>query len=225
MRRRALLYAALALIVPLPALALTGDEEAGGEGSLAVSASLDSCGTAADTIVCKIDATWNQIPGATRYTASVTRADGTVVDFGDVGAGSGSFWVPYVGNGAYTVTVSAYGTPPGEEREEVVARGTSNAGETEGGGTAASAGQAATGGEVATGDPEAPGGPTSVPAEPECEEPVEPPVPEEPPAAPEAPPDPGASDALAPEAEAALDETAAVPETVTCPSDLEAAAG
>ena len=126
MHRRALLYAALALAVPLPALAITahggGDAGQPAPVDLQVSASLDSCGTAADTIVCKIDASWNSVPGATRYTANVTRADGTVVDFGDIGGTSESFWVPYAGNGTYTVSVSAYGTPPGADEEELVAR-------------------------------------------------------------------------------------------------------
>jgi hypothetical protein len=118
LRRRALLYAALALAVPLPALAITGAEPHA--ASLEVSAGLDNCGLVADQIVCKIDATWNEIPGADRYSASVTRADGSVVDYGDVGAGSASFWVPYVGNGTYTVEVSAWGTPPGEDTARVL---------------------------------------------------------------------------------------------------------
>jgi len=123
MRPRALLYALLALAAPLPALALTGgDGETAGEG-LSVSASLDGCGTAGAQIVCKLDASWNALPGAERYTASVTRPDGSVIDAGEVGAGSTSVWVPYVGNGTYTVTVSAYGTPPGADEPEVVARG------------------------------------------------------------------------------------------------------
>jgi hypothetical protein len=119
-RRRALLYAALALAVPLPALAITGAES--DAASLEVSAGLDNCGLVADQIVCKIDATWSEIPGADRYSASVTRADGSVVDYGDVGAGSASFWVPYVGNGTYTVEVSAWGTPPGEDKARVLTK-------------------------------------------------------------------------------------------------------
>lgn len=142
MRGRPVLYAALALAVPLPALALTGGGSA--EASLSVSASLDGCGTSSAAIVCRIDATWNEIPGAERYTASVTRADGSVVDFGDVGSGGSSFTVPYAGNGTYTVTVSAYGTPPGSDEPEVVARDTSGTGGDSGEATVEAFGEATT---------------------------------------------------------------------------------
>lgn len=237
MHRRALLYALLALAVPLPALALTGhaDPVPAANANLSVAASLDSCGTAADTIVCKLDASWNEIPGATRYTASVTRADGSVVDFGDVGGGSSSFWVPYAGNGAYTVSVSVYGTPPGSDRPEVVARGSSSAGagpeedapETTGdaatsAGSAASAG-AASSGDGATSEPAGGDSPdTEPPDDPACEED---PPPEDPPAeesGPEEPADstaPGTdSQALSGDAEAALDESAELPDSVECPA-------
>lgn len=232
MHRRALVYALLALAVPLPALALTG--RGGGEQpppdvSLSVAASLDSCGTAANTIVCKIDASWNALPGATRYTASVTRADGSVVDFGSVGAGSASFWVPYVGNGTYTVSVSAYGTPPEEEEPEVLDRDSANAGSGDeagdGGGedpALEAPGQDASGADpVDTGEVDSPGQAPPEPEEPSCGEPGEPPAPEEPPVT-EPGAGPGADgDAakapLSPEAESALDETAELPESVECP--------
>jgi len=207
--RRALIYAALALAAPLPALALTGEDDPAPEPAqerLAVSASLDSCGTAADMIVCKIDATWNDVAGATRYTASVTRADDSVVDFGTVGAGAASFWVPYAGNGTYTVTVSAYGEAPGEEKAEVVARDTSSAGP--GGEPGKGAAQAAPG-AAADVDSETAERPDSAPedAEPDCEE---------------APANDG--ERLSGEAGSALDESAALPRSVECPSDAEAAA-
>jgi hypothetical protein len=233
-RRRILIYAFLALAVPLPALALTG--RGGGEQpppdvSLSVAASLDSCGTAADTIVCKIDVSWNAVPGANRYTASVTRADGSVVDFGDVGAGSASFWVPYVGNGTYTVSVSAYGTPPGEDKPEVLDRDTVDAGSDEGAGakdeTAPDApGPAAIGGDTVDADPvdEGPGPepPATDPEKPNCDDPDEPTPPEEPPTAePSSEPglgnDPGKA-ALSPEAESALDDSAELPGAVDCPA-------
>ena len=230
--RRAILYAALALAVPLPALALTGEggPPAPTQVSLTVSASLDSCGTAADTIVCKIDATWNEVPGAERYTASVSRADGSVVDFGEVGAGGSSFWVPYVGNGTYTVTVSAYGTPPGEERSRVVAKGSSSAGteaERVSGGAPDAPGPNWTDLEPdGSVPPEEPGpdDPAPEPEDPSCEEPAEPPVPE--PTEPPAPVEPGATDeaGAALPAEAALSETAEVPESVECPPEDDAAA-
>jgi hypothetical protein len=215
MRRRAIALALLALVVPLPALALSGGEDATpfGPTDLSVAVSLDGCGTAADTIVCKLDATWNVVPGADRYTASVTRADGTVMDVGDVGAGSASFWVPYAGNGTYSVQVFAYGTPPDSDQPEVIAKDSS---ETGGGEPSesmsgppdgeATMGSPTTGEEVDPGvvtEPEGPVEPAPEPEEPECEEPVEVPEPEEPRAA-----DAAAAEALAAEESAAEAEAA-----------------
>jgi len=109
MRRRTALYAALALLVPASAFAL-GNGAPGADGQLGVTASLDSCGIYQNAVVCKIDATFDQVDGATSYTASVTRGDGSVIDYGEIdGGGATSFWVPYSGNGTYTVQISAYG--------------------------------------------------------------------------------------------------------------------
>jgi hypothetical protein len=108
-RRRTILYAALALAIPLPALALTGG---GGDAGLSVEASLAGCGVSGGGIVCEIETSFGSIDGAEYYTASVTAPDGGVTDFGRVaGAGGGgtSLWVPYVGNGTYSVTVTAWG--------------------------------------------------------------------------------------------------------------------
>ena len=127
MRRRTLLYVLLALAVPLPALALTHGSSAPAP-QLQVSASLDTCGTVADQIACKIDASWNSLPGATRYTARVTSPDGSVTDYGEVGAGGTSFWVPYVGNGTYTVTVAVYGTTRAPGEPELLAKSSSGTG-------------------------------------------------------------------------------------------------
>ena len=226
MRRRALIYAALALAVPLPALALSGS---GGPAelpaqNLTVTASLATCGTAADSIVCKIDASWNQIPGANRYTASVTRADGSVVDFGDVGAGGSSFWVPYVGNGTYTVSVSAYGTPPGAEDDEVVARDSADAGAEEGRDeeTLETAGPDATGGPAPVDEPVDPGtDPEPEPEEPTCVTPEPEPEPPTPDPTPE-PAEDGATP-LSEEASAALDTSAELPDSVECPEGDPAA--
>ena len=203
MHRRALIYSALALAVPLPALALTGQSDPAPEPAqerLAVSATLDSCGTAADMIVCKIDATWNDVAGATRYTASVTRADGSVVDFGTVGAGAASFWVPYAGNGAYTVTVSAYGEAPGEEKAQALARDSSSA---ESGGEPRKAKPGA--GAGVDSETAAQPGPAAEDAEPDCE-------------------DASAKDdaPLSDESGSALDEGAAMPRSVECPPGGEA---
>jgi hypothetical protein len=105
-RIRIAALAALALAVPLKAGAVDGE----GAG-LSVAASLDYCGVAQTSIVCKIDASWSDVEGAEYYTASVTLADGSVQDIGDLGdAGSTSLWVPYAGDGTYMVTISAWGT-------------------------------------------------------------------------------------------------------------------
>ena len=117
-RRRTILLALLALAIPLPALAFPGERDVAAPpapATLAVSTALDSCGVADSQVVCKLDVGFNAIPGATSYTASVTRADGSVVDYGSVGAGGGSLWVPYTGSGTYSVRISAYGTPPETE--------------------------------------------------------------------------------------------------------------
>jgi hypothetical protein len=107
-RRRALVLSALALAVPLPALALTGGSGAG----LSVSASLQGCGVAGGSIVCGIDASFSGVPEARYITASVTAPDGSVTDFGTVvrgSSGSTTLWVPYTGNGTYSVSASAWG--------------------------------------------------------------------------------------------------------------------
>jgi hypothetical protein len=115
-RRRAVILAALALAVPLPALALTGGSGPG----LSVSASLEGCGVSGGGISCGINASWSEVEGARYYTVSVTAPDGSVTDFGNVGGGGGTtLWVPYTGNGTYTVSVSAYGVDDEGEPEVV----------------------------------------------------------------------------------------------------------
>jgi hypothetical protein len=129
-RRRTMLYAALALATPLPALALTGNE--GGSG-LSVEASLEGCGVNGPRIVCEINASFGSIEGADYYTASVAAPDGSVTDFGQVaGAGGGgtSLWVPYVGNGTYSVTVTAWGDDAAG-RAEVIDKDKASTGEAE----------------------------------------------------------------------------------------------
>ena len=112
-RKRLLLYAALALAAPVPAFALglTGSSSPA-PGSLNAHASLDTCGIFEQQIVCKLDVAFNQVAGAERYSANVTGPDGSVADYGDVGPGGTSLWVPYVGDGTYTVTIQAWGKPP-----------------------------------------------------------------------------------------------------------------
>ncbi len=105
-----LLLACLALAVPIQAGALP----AGKGGGLAVSASLGECGVSGTGVVCRIDASWSGVEDATRYTATVTLADGSATGAGTVGGGAGggstSIWVPYVGSGIYTVSVTAWGS-------------------------------------------------------------------------------------------------------------------
>ncbi len=125
-RKRTLMLVTLALAVPLPAFALSGEVETGAEPAvtdLAVSASLDSCGVLDAQIVCTLSVSYAALPNATSYTASVTSPDGTVVDQGSVPAGGTTLTVPYAGNGTYSVRVTAYGVPEDdpEGEEEVIA--------------------------------------------------------------------------------------------------------
>ncbi len=192
MPRKVILCVLLALAVPLPALALTGGDAPAEPTSIQVSASLGGCGTAGANVVCEISASWSEVPGATGYTASVTSADGSVVDLGEVGGGSGTFSVPYVGNGTYTVTVLAYGTPPGADQPEVIAKGSSDGGghrkKTRSESFSAGDSRGTSTGTQPDGEQQVPDGdepPSTEPEEPDCEEPIEPPVTEE------APEDPG----------------------------------
>lgn len=109
------------LALAVPAFAFGGEQPPPG-GSLSVSASLGGCGLAGDAIVCQIDASWSAYEGADYYSVSVTRADGSLLDLGQSAGTSRSVFVPYVGAGTYSVQVSAWGTPPGEEEPELLAR-------------------------------------------------------------------------------------------------------
>jgi hypothetical protein len=111
MPRRPFVLAALALVAPLPAFAIAQNAGEKAPAALSVSVSLDSCGLVGNELVCKLDASYGEVEGATSYTAAVTRADGSVVDYGEVGAGGTSLWVPYVGSGTYSVEIAAYGDP------------------------------------------------------------------------------------------------------------------
>ncbi len=117
--KRIVLVAAIAAlaVVPLRAFGVVGGDPSG----LAVSASLGGCSVAGNGIVCEIQASFGGVEDADYYTASVTRADGSVQDVGQVGSGEGggsaSILVPYVGAGNYSVTVTAYGTPGRRGRE------------------------------------------------------------------------------------------------------------
>lgn len=103
----------LALAAPLPAFAvseLTATSESQ-VSQLSVSTSLESCGLLETQLICTLNVSFEPIPGATGYSASVTRADGSVMDAGSVEAGGSSIFVPYVGSGSYSVRVTAFGEP------------------------------------------------------------------------------------------------------------------
>ena len=129
-----MLLTLLALAVPAYAISddaynqLTATPAA---AAISVSTSLDSCGVLDDGIVCKLDVSFNSVPNADSYSATVTRADGSVIDYGSVGPGGTSLWVPYVGAGNYSVKITAYGEPetPDDKdgKGEVIATGYSRA--------------------------------------------------------------------------------------------------
>ena len=227
-QRGLLLYAALAIVIPLPALALAGGGSSA--GGLSVSASLDHCGVSTDSVVCQINANWTFVEGADRYTASVTAPDGSVTDYGDVGGGSATLWVPYAGNGGYTVTVSAWDDGDGDEKSEVVAEATSDSSSDE----PAADGQelmspgnsepdTSTVEEPAPSDPATePEVPAEEPTDPVVTTPEAPPEPtcEEPLPAPAPDPDPSADSAVDGSAATEASTDAAAPATTTdgCPA-------
>lgn len=111
-----------ALLVPIQAGALKGSDGPAGGAALAVSATLDHCGVGESGIVCQLNVSWTGIEGAERYSAAVTLADGSVRDMGTIGSGPGggftTLWVPYAGDGTYSVTVTAWGSDPdGKEKK------------------------------------------------------------------------------------------------------------
>lgn len=111
-----MLLALLALAAPLPAFAISDQalkpvSADPGPAALSVSASLDSCGVLSNKVVCKLDVSFNPLSNADSYSATVTAADGSVTDLGDVGPGGASLWVPYEGAGTYSVKITAYGAP------------------------------------------------------------------------------------------------------------------
>ena len=130
-----MLLALLALAVP-PAFAVSDEAfdpltTSAGPATISVSTSLDSCGILKDGVVCKLDVSFNTIENADSYSATVTRADGSVIDYGNVGPGGTSLWVPYVGAGNYSVKITAYGEPETADdpdgHGEVIATGYSRA--------------------------------------------------------------------------------------------------
>jgi hypothetical protein len=239
-RARTILLAMLALLVPLPAFALNGGSTAGSSGpaEIAVSVSRGDCGLAETQIVCELSATWSAVEDADYYTISVTRADGSVVDYGQSTSTGTSLWVPYVGAGTYSVQIDAWGTPEddskpaeviardramsttaGGEREPAMAEG---AGPESGEGAHDGAGEQPVAPEAeAPGAGEEPGTPHTDPV---CEEPEPEPEPEPGTETPTGEEADGDGEELEPETaavsaetEAALAAEAELPESVSCP--------
>ncbi len=133
-RRRIFGLALIALAVPFPALALDGGGvRAPGSRTLTVSASLDSCGLAGHADHVQDRRGLEQRSRAPRTTPSASRAPtARSSTMGETTGQGTSVWVPYVGSGTYSVSVTAWGTPPGEEDDgtpEVIARSSSESGE------------------------------------------------------------------------------------------------
>lgn len=237
--RRTILLALLALLVPLPAFALNdGPSGDGAPAAIEVSASLGDCGLADTQIVCQINASWNAVEDADYYSVSVTRADGSVVDYGQSSGTGTSVWVPYVGPGTYSIEVAAWGTPAEESKPHVIVRDEAfSTGRMSRPAMSAEAAPAAPGGDHGQGSPddqpaaEEPGseGPGNEPApEPACDPDGDPGTGTESDEA-----EPGDDEATveraedaAPEPEtelvtaetqAALEAEAELPESVTCP--------
>ena len=152
MRRRPLLYALLALAVPLPALALTGGGEAGGEPPVSRLARRLRDLVRLDRLQDRrlLERGRGRRPGTPP--ASPGRRLGRRLRRRRQRRSS-SFWVPYAGNGTYTVTVSAYGTPPGSDEPEVIAEGSSDDGGDDGADTEVKQTDAEVTVEDATGEP------------------------------------------------------------------------
>jgi hypothetical protein len=83
-----------------------------------------------DGIACQVNLSFNSLPNATSYAATITSPDGSVTDLGGVSPSGASAWIPYVGAGTYSVQVTAYGTPldgteDGDGKPDVIATGVS----------------------------------------------------------------------------------------------------
>lgn len=93
--------AALAAFLLPPALG-------GAQGGLGVTASLAGCGQDGPHVSCDIVVGFGEVAGADRYSATVSKPDGSVEDMGGLAPGSTTLRVGYVGDGRYVVTVSAW---------------------------------------------------------------------------------------------------------------------
>lgn len=133
-RKRALLYAALALAVPLPAFALGG----GGAARLDTAASLSGCGVQGSEMICTLAVSFNRLPHAEYYTARIAKPDGGTQEYGTVAEGEGDgrvtvdLAVAYAGAGGYTVSIAAWGRNAKGDRK-LIERSESEAGSEDGG--------------------------------------------------------------------------------------------
>lgn len=94
----------------------------GGDNALSVEAGLDYCGLSGEQVMCKVDVSHDRVEGAESYEVLVRAPDGSAVASGALPAGGASLWIPYAGDGIYSVTVSALGEPRGVDRpKELVA--------------------------------------------------------------------------------------------------------
>lgn len=123
-RRWIIPLAALVLLTPVGAVALDR-----GASGLGVQASLQGCGVSGERILCHISASFDRVEGGEFYTASVTRPDSTVQDFGQVATGeegraTADLWIPYAGNGSYTVEITAWGRDANGDPEELTSEST-----------------------------------------------------------------------------------------------------
>src|SRR5690606_27742692 len=90
MSRRAILLTLLALLAPLPAVAVGG----GGPQSLSVSAALGGCGLIDNSVACRVDVSWSALAKADSYSVSVTAPGGSVVGSAETSGASTSLWIP-----------------------------------------------------------------------------------------------------------------------------------
>ncbi|MGI8633420.1 MAG: hypothetical protein ACR2NA_12870 [Solirubrobacterales bacterium] len=116
-RRRAAMFAGVALAVPLPAFA------GGGAGGLGASAILNGCSAGNAGIDCSVNVSYNRLADADSYTARVVKPDGSVQEFGTIGSsgagpGAATLSFAYSGRGTYRIIVSAWSTT--SETPEIV---------------------------------------------------------------------------------------------------------
>jgi hypothetical protein len=111
--RRARVLALLSGLCAAGTLALPAQAPA----AIDVSASVAGCDGSGDQVSCEIDIGFGSVDGADRYTAAVRGPDGSVQELGEVAGGSASLTVVYVGDGTYSVIVSAWANGDRQARD------------------------------------------------------------------------------------------------------------